>query len=96
MGFYINRLLIVRPSFIGLAMPMIQNYIEATITEVDCEGLKLFVSNKDNHVYALEGKWKNEIAYLYHIDQAHYRRFLHNCSAMLIPLTDSQSFKEVT
>jgi quinol monooxygenase YgiN len=84
MSFQITRTLLVHGSYAALLQPLLHDYAQATRREPDCDFLRLYQHQADAQVYLLEGQWRNEIAYLSHLDQPHHKHFLHLVSSMLL------------
>lgn len=85
MSYQITRALLVHPSFTGMITPFLTEYVHQTVKEESCLSLNIYRHQSDPSLYVLHGTWTNEIAYLYHIDQQHYKHFLYMTSAMLMP-----------
>lgn len=75
MSFQLTRTLLVHGSFVAMIQPLLRDYVEATRQEKDCVSLQLYQHQADAHLRLLAGEWRNEISYLSHLDQAHYRHF---------------------
>lgn len=96
MSYQITRTLIVHPSFTEMIMPLLTEYARGTLKEESCLGLTIYKHKTDTGLYILHGNWTNEIAYLYHIDQPHYKSFLHMTAAMLMSPSEYPQLSKVS
>lgn len=88
MSHHIIRTILVHPSYTDMIKPILNDYVNASAAESDCVSLNVYNHQLDSRMYILEGVWANEISYLYHIDQLHYKQFNYVTSALLISPAD--------
>lgn len=96
MSFHLTRTLLLHRSFGTMVQPLLQEYIQATQQEPACLSLRLYQHRTDAHLCLLSGQWRNEIAYLWHLDQPHYRHFFHLAASMLVEPSGYYAFLPIT